>query len=202
MPDLHETVRVKIGDQHAGAQQESVSDQVLLIDMIDLLREAISQAQAKYSEKKSMRVTLDLPAPMSLPVAVAAEKNDLRNLFSSAISKSIASLNGEQGVVRVTLRVGYKAASVTIEDNGWGLREKFSPNSASAHELSLREMQAMVSFWGGRLEVLSRLGVGSRMSFELIRVDAFAAGYESATQERAAGNDFEADPTTHITAGS
>ncbi len=207
MPSLHETVRERVNDHHAGEKQESISDQVLLNDVIDVLREAINQAESKYSGKKNMRVTLDLPAPMSLPVAVAAEKNDLRNLFASAISKSIGSLNGEQGVVRVALRVGYKAASVTIEDNGWGLREKFSPNSAAGHELSLREIQAMVSFWGGRFEVLSRLGVGSRMSMELVRVDAFAAGHESAThesttQERTIENELEANPTSHITTGS
>ena len=203
LPPLHEMVRERVGDQHSGTKQESVSDQVLLVDVIDILREAIGQAQTKYAEKKTMTVTLDLPAPMSLPVAVAAEKNDLRNLFTSALSKSIGSLNGEQGVVRVALRVGYKAASVTIEDNGWGLREKFSPNAAVTYELSLREIQAMVSFWGGRLEVLSRLGVGSRMSIELIRVDAYATdAHKDETQERNILNELEANPTSHVTTGS
>lgn len=196
LPPLHETVRERVGDQHAGAKQESISDQVLLDDVIDLLRESISHVQSKFSDRKTMRVTLDLPAPMSLPVAVAAEKTDLRNLFVSAISKSISSLNGEDGVVRIALRVGYKAASVTIEDNGWGLREKFSPNSSIGDELSLREIQAMVSFWGGRLEVLSRLGVGSRMSMELVRVDAFA------TEAHGDSSEQQADAASHITTGS
>lgn len=207
LPPVVESRRERVVDQHAGVKQETISDQISLEDVIDLLRESISQVQSKFSDKKSMRVALDLPGAMSLPVAIAAEKNDLRNVLTSAISKSIGSLNGDQGVVRVALRVGYKAASVTIEDNGWGLREKFSPNSSVSHELSLREIQAMVSFWGGRLEVLSRLGVGSRMSMELIRVDAFATDTHDADRnddsiERSKRNELQANSTSHTSTGT
>lgn len=199
LPPLHETVRNRVLDEHAGNKQNAISDQVKLADVTDILREAISQAQSKFVDRKNMKVILDLPAPMSLPVAVAAELKDLRDVLTAAVTKSVSSLNGEDGVVRVALRVGYKAVSVTIEDNGWGLREKFS-NSAAPEKLSgelpLREIQAMVSFWGGRLEVMSRLGVGSRMSMELVRVDAFAT---DSHEERKPVDELQANATSRIT---
>lgn len=205
LPPLSEFVRPNTVDQHGGAKQKTVSDQVLLSELIDFIRESISVAQSKVSEEKASRLTLNLPAPMSLPIAVAAEKNDLKNMVTSALAKSLNSLNGEDGVVRVTLKVGYKAVSITIEDNGWGLREKFSPNAVGDHELSLREIQAMVSFWGGRLEVLSRLGVGSRIHFELVRVDAFSSDETIESKEekpKEITDEFKADATSRITTGS
>ena len=98
--------------------------------------------------------------------------------------------------MRVGLRVGYKGVSITIEDNGWGLREKFSADSGTANELTLREMQGMVSFWGGRLEVLSRLGVGSRMCVELVRVDAFATDSDLVNEERKVVDELQQANTT------
>ncbi len=119
----------------------------------------------------------------TLPVLVAMDKADFAMVYASLLKRSLLSLNGESGLIRVSVRVGLQNVVVTIEDNGWGFREKFlqikSAEKASAQAsevgISLLEAQALLKFWGGRLEVLSRLGVGSRVILELARVDAFAS---------------------------
>lgn len=202
---IEEVVREKVVDDHASVQQQNISDQVLFSELIEILREAVSEAQVRLIGSRPLRMGLDLPAPMTLPIAVAAERGDLKAVFASALNKSIGSLNGDQGIVRVSARVGYKSVSVAIEDNGWGLREKFSSSISMPDrlELSLREIQGVVSFWGGRLEVLSRLGVGSRMNIELTRVDAYSTDADSKTDlKNEAVHEFKVDPSPHITIGS
>lgn len=114
------------------------------------------------------------------------------------IDKSISSISGGVGVVRVSLRVGLRSVSVAVEDNGRGFSDDLIRRSLrralggpetpdelapSTHSIyAVERMRRLAHDWGGRSESVSRLGAGSRTDVELPRADDL--GCAAAAQAR------------------
>lgn len=73
-----------------------------------------------------------------------------------------------EGVIRLSIRYGLRVIEVAVEDNGRGL-SSFKPQMEGKPqaEEQLGRFKEAVAKWGGRLDRLVRLGVGSRTSLEL-----------------------------------
>lgn len=67
-----------------------------------------------------------------------------------------------EGVIRLSIRCGLRVIEVAVEDNGRGL------TTPHLHiEDGLNELKDLAPKWGGKLDRLTRLGVGSRTALEL-----------------------------------
>jgi len=67
-----------------------------------------------------------------------------------------------EGVIRLSMRHGYRVIEIAVEDNGRGLQTK----SLDAQH-GLQQLKSEVESRGGRFNRVARLGVGSRTSMEL-----------------------------------
>jgi hypothetical protein len=79
-----------------------------------------------------------------------------------------------EGVVRLSVRYGLRVIEIAVEDNGRGLASR----NVSA-ENSLTTLREEVQAWGGKLDRIARLGVGSRTSLELRIVREKARAYRA-----------------------
>ncbi|MCM2280653.1 MAG: ATP-binding protein [Bdellovibrionaceae bacterium] len=125
-------------------------------------------------------------AGRDLPVAVEINAEDFTTVIESALDHAIESLGSGQGVVRIGIHPSLRQLQVTIEDNGRGISEELlmrvqarglSCGMSAANGLTFKQMRALIMFWGGRVERQARLGVGSRVTIEIPRVDAFASPF-------------------------
>jgi hypothetical protein len=133
----------------------------------------------------SLRMTLTTPAESSLPMAVRGNAEDLKLLLEAVFEQAAMSVGtGPDGIVRASLRPGLGALSLLIEDNGRGFSdavlERTSPGLLDRWERIRKASQEC----GWAFSRQARLGVGSRVSIELQRVDAFAQGGRSSMSSR------------------
>lgn len=128
----------------------------------------------------SPTVQFSATADRPVPLAVRGKAVLLSAIVRDLLGVSFDSLGAVSGVVRVALRPGPRSVSVMIEDNGRGLGEEMIGRLEArglfvrTSRLNLREIRALIEAVGWKLIFQARLGVGSRMTLELPRVDAFA----------------------------
>lgn len=79
-----------------------------------------------------------------------------------------------EGVIRLSVRYGLRVIEVAVEDNGRGLTTR------NEHaEQNLATLRERVESWDGKLDRISRLGVGSRTSLELRILSEPARAYRA-----------------------
>lgn len=98
-----------------------------------------------------------------ISVDVAALKEGLWSCLTLAHESlpEIGSLRRE-GVIRLSMRYGFRTVEIAVEDNGRGLQSR----NLDA-ESALGRLKESLESLGGRLDRIARLGVGSRTSLEL-----------------------------------
>lgn len=146
------------------------------VDEIDAAaRRLLDEARAAVAGRP-VKLSLTAPVGVGLPIAVRGSVATITAWMKSAILTSIESLGGfPDGAVRVSIRPGLSALQILVEDNGRGFGEAIlAKMGQSPDRVSLTDVRAAVERLGGRFEIQARLGVGSRLSIELPRVDAFA----------------------------
>ena len=146
-------------------------------DLQSFASEALELARAKWISKPGIRLLLTAPEDLGLPIAVRAQPEEVRIWILSLVESAIEALGGGQGTVRVTLKPSLAFVSVSVEDNGRGLSLGVAMNRGqeATGALSLVEIRTQLERSGGRFDVQSRLGVGTRVNLELSRVDALTA---------------------------
>ena len=138
-----------------------------------LAREALDEARVKVEGKK-IRLLLTAPMGASLPLSVRGEAQAVARWMKALIANSLDSVGGfPDGVVRMTLRPGLTSLMISIEDNGRGFNDDLLSKLGASQEgrMTSREIRSEVEAIGGRFEIQARLGVGSRLSIELPRLD-------------------------------
>ncbi len=146
------------------------------VDEIDAAaRRLLDEARAAIGGRP-VKLSLTAPVGVGLPIAVRGSVVTITAWLKSAILTSIESLGGfPDGAVRVSIRPSLSMLQILVEDNGRGFGESVLAKMGQAPDrVSLADVRAAVEKLGGRFEIQARLGVGSRLSIELPRVDAFA----------------------------
>lgn len=136
-------------------------------------REVLDEARLKVEGKK-IRLLLTAPVGASVPLSVNGEASSVARWIRALVANSLDSVGGfPDGVVRVTLRPGLTSLMISIEDNGRGFNDDLLTKLGASQEgrMSSQEVKREVEAIKGRFDVQARLGVGSRLSIELLRVD-------------------------------
>jgi signal transduction histidine kinase len=129
----------------------------------------LSGFAASFLEAADIRLRIDAPDVLP-PRAISAEarhhvllvaKEALNNVVRHALA----------GEVSLRVRVAEDSADITIEDNGRGFDRP--PDDALAD--GLRNMRQRMQEIGGRLDVHSAPGVGTRITFQVPAKPAAAA---------------------------
>lgn len=154
------------------------ASETVSFDEIDAsARRLLEEARAAV-EGRPVRLSLTAPTGTGLPVAIRGSMSEVTAWLKSAILNSIEALGGfPDGMVRVELKPGLNTLTISVEDNGRGFGESLLSKMGQASDrMTLADVRAAVERTGGRFDIQARLGVGSRLSMELPRVDAFVPG--------------------------
>jgi PAS domain S-box-containing protein len=144
------------------------------------LAELVSEVAALVQADAHKRgVTLELPAPPPTPLCVQADRTRLRQVVSNLLSNAIK-YNREHGRVIVLWERQDDAVTLHISDTGAGLspqarQQLFQPFNRLGAEASTVEgtglglaiTRHLVQAMGGRIDVQTTAGVGSRFSITL-----------------------------------
>jgi signal transduction histidine kinase len=152
-----------------------VLQQLLSVEMERVAKDASNQRRAKLH--------LTSPNDVTIPLAVRGSRDAFSTLVQGLIEYAMDSLNGPEGIVRVVLKPGLRSVSILFEDNGRGLNEALILKleakglvSRPDARLSWRELRSLAEANGWKLDLQARLGVGSRVTLDFPRVDAFVYG--------------------------
>lgn len=170
-------------------QRSKISTFVSVADLQEILKEEVELARAQLAARRSaIRLMLALPEDVMIPMLVRGDHASLRRVISACLARAVCSLGSAPGLVRVSLRAGLYSISLSIEDNGRGLSEELTEKmrqrdlffGASADQGRwLDVIRDWAETAGARLEVHTRLGVGSRIFMEMNRVDSFVTASRS-----------------------
>ena len=181
MEDLSKT-RSVLPHAEFGRAAEALSH----VDVIESLETAILACCDRHASRiadKSLRMNVVLPPrELAMPLAVRGDREALTEIAGSLLERAIASLSGGMGTVRVLVRTTGAIFEVTVEDNGKGLSEALLSKLETrglglggSAKMTLEQMRELGARWGWNIELLARLGVGTRVTLELPRVDGKAA---------------------------
>jgi hypothetical protein len=170
----------------APAQVEP-SETCSFLEVDTAARRLLDEARSAV-EGRPVKLSLTVPSGAGLPVAMRGSAPVVTAWMKTAILNSIESLGGfPDGMVRVSIRPSLTSLVISIEDNGRGFGESLLTKMGQTDErLSLAEIRAGVERLSGRFDIQARLGVGSRLSIELPRIDAFATSPRAAAASRVA----------------
>lgn len=120
-----------------------------------------------------------------VPLAVRSQPEILRLVVRDLLGVAVDSLLRGAGVVTISLRPGLHSVKIEIEDNGRGLNESMLVSledkglATRTPRLSVREIRSLIAVMNWNLTIHGRLGVGSRTTLELPRVDILKINYPS-----------------------
>jgi signal transduction histidine kinase len=99
-------------------------------------------------------LAVEVEAPERLPAMTAAEETAAYRIVQEALTNALRHAGADRVVVALRWRDGLAA---TIEDNGRGLGPAYAPG------VGIRSMRERAAELGGRLELTSRSGIGTRV---------------------------------------
>jgi signal transduction histidine kinase len=147
----------------------------------DLVELANEQGRLFFSHTSAHTIDLDLPSD---PVIVNADRDRIAQVIGNLLSNAIK-YSPSGGHVRLVLTANERGAELSVEDEGMGIPaaerarvfEKFFRGAHAAAAiggtgLGLAVAREIVTSHGGRIEVDSEPGRGSRFTVRLPRVSA------------------------------
>jgi signal transduction histidine kinase len=163
--DLQELSLAEAGELKLVCQSEDISD---------LIRQAVATVEAQ-KKAKGLSVAIELPDRLPL-VRIDSRRigEVLRNLLENAVAHT-----GKGDIITMTARPLAKWVEVSVTDTGEGIPAKDLPNiferfyrvdksrarATGGSGLGLTIAKRLVEAHGGKIEVQSELGKGSRFSF-------------------------------------
>jgi signal transduction histidine kinase len=128
-------------------------------DSLESLANYLSQFAQQHLALAHVRCVLDVPTVLpSVPLS-AEVRHNLLLMTREALHN--AATHAEATEVRLALKLDDERLSITISDNGKG----FDPDSVSPHGNGLQNTRQRISAIGGSLEISSRPGQGTIISF-------------------------------------
>ncbi len=176
----------QFGQSSQPAATEAVDLHVMLMDAIEFTRPRWEDEA--HVSGNTIDVVLD-----SLPGAwVAGRANELREIFTNLILNSVDALP-QGGTIRAAVRTEGQQVIATIADDGIGMDEEterrlfdpfFTTKGAGGTGLGMSVVYGIVQRHGGRIEVVTRPGAGTRMelTFPLTAAPRAPAPAEAAAE--------------------
>jgi signal transduction histidine kinase len=135
---------------------------------------AVTEKRTEYAYLPHAQIFFSVPGSLAGCGETACDFVELGRVIRALIDKSVASLGGGVGVVRLALRVGVGSLAISIEDNGRGFSEDMirrAREKAGKSEMVLvvERARRLAYEWGGRAQSCARLGAGARVDIELPR---------------------------------
>ncbi len=132
-------------------------------DSLESLANYLSQFAQQHLTLAHVRCVLDVPTVLpSVPLS-AEIRHNLLLMTREALQNAVAHAAATE--VHLSLKVDEECLSITISDNGRG----FEPDSVPPHSNGLHNMQQRLQAIGGRLEIISKPGRGTIVSFSVPR---------------------------------
>ncbi len=162
----------KIGDYSKNSQMAIKADN---INLRSLIRDNLENFRF-YPHASAIRVSLDVPETM----VIQSDAFRLQEVFGNLISNAFKYYDpGKASFIRISGREQGRYISVSIEDNGIGIREEELPRvfdmfyranrSAPGTGLGLFIVQETLQKLQGKISVQSRFGQGSNFVIQLPR---------------------------------
>jgi signal transduction histidine kinase len=144
----------------------------------DLIYEC-SDVMASKAQETSVQIRVEVPGDMPL---MEADRDKIKQVFLNLLSNAIK-YNRTNGSVIVTANFSETEESITIQDTGLGIPEESIPHlfekfyrvrehegTASGTGLGLSICKQIIQGHNGRIEVKSKMGVGTSFTVHLPRV--------------------------------
>ena len=137
-------------------------------DLAEQLRDSILLLESSWA-KKNIELKLELDE-----ITYNCDPESLSHVWQNLLSNAIKYCPNEGGVIEISCSESSDFVSVSITDNGIGMEnetlshifEKFyqgdTSHKAEGNGLGLALTKRIVDLYGGRIEVESKIGVGSR----------------------------------------
>jgi signal transduction histidine kinase len=124
---------------------------------------ALEELARTAAERAGAELVLRLPEALAAGVSPTVEQGVYR--IAQEALENVAR-HAEAGIITLRLREGHEALTLDIEDDGRGLEGEATPASAAGGEarMGLRGMRERANVIGGRLQVESGVGQGTRVS--------------------------------------
>ena len=152
------------------------SESILLHSLLDQI---ITEKRLQFRSQIDIDIDFDATED-AYGLFSVLQPNTFKRVVSNLVNNAVESLSGK-GEVRVTLTGDSSSVNITIKDNGCGIPEDvmkrlgergFTANKASGSGLGFHHAKQCISRWGGSINVLSRVGVGSDIKLTLQRTVA------------------------------
>ncbi|HVK59898.1 MAG TPA: ATP-binding protein [Bdellovibrionales bacterium] len=143
------------------------------------IREIVDDIRSEFEHSLSYRknrVHILMTSSTTLPLGLKCDEYVIRESLTTLLRNAVDALGGGPGVVRIGLRASAAYLSISVEDNGRGI-------SFENERLSLRELRKDLEAMGARLDLQSRLGVGSRNSILLRRLDSTPSQFRTLSRQ-------------------
>ena len=154
-------------------------------ELFKAAREAVEAFTIEHKSRRGLKISMTTPSNVTLPMAVSGKTQNLQMVTAALLTRAFSSLGGGMGMIRVELRPGIAGISLIVEDNGRGLNEEVLGRMGGrgfGDQLSIADLRAAAKAAGWKLDVYAKLGVGTRFSVEMPRVDAYAKGARKIAQ--------------------
>lgn len=162
--------------KESSASQEDVSTN-LLSSLLDPL---ITEKRMEFRSKTGVTIELSLDAA-SYGLFTLADPRELKRVISNLVNNSVEALFDERGIVWVRLSSGKGSVHIRVEDNGRGVEPDIlsrlqslggSHGKSGGSGLGLSHARKCAESWGGRLDISSRPGKGTRVVLSLPQAPA------------------------------
>ncbi|MES2854575.1 MAG: hypothetical protein V4692_01875 [Bdellovibrionota bacterium] len=139
-------------------------------DDIRAIAEAVCTEIKGESSTSLSNVRFVILSGTALPLALKASPLQFERALRLLILTAVESLGGANGNIRIGFRATAASLAISVEDNGRGLTPNYSRFDDVRKELETSD---------ARLEIQARLGVGSRNTIHLQRVDATTSQFRT-----------------------
>ncbi len=148
------------------------------ISVFQICAQIMEKKQFQYAALKGVTFVLSRPHELSIPVIMAFSQETFAGFLDQLIDQAVDALGGGHGLIRLTYRLGVREVYLSLEDNGRGMNEELLQRSKVLGQnkkphLTYQQIREEAAKWGTRFDVHARLGVGTRITFEFPRMDAF-----------------------------
>jgi signal transduction histidine kinase len=139
-------------------------------DTLDSLAAYLQKYAQNFLRDANIRCRIDMPLELPLWPLTADIRHNLLLAFKEVINNVARHANATE--VRISLRVGPQSFTLIIEDNGRGFKVPAHLNAAAAPGQpaatnGLRNISQRLAETGGRFEIISSEGAGTKVTFVL-----------------------------------
>jgi signal transduction histidine kinase len=142
-----------------------------------LIEPLISEMRMQYRDKLTVNIELNL-SEASYGLFSRIQPNEFKRLISNLINNAVEAIEKE-GLVSLHIDTILEDIQITIIDNGKGISPEILPKltkqgatfgKIGGTGLGLSHAKTVAEYWGGRLEIHSKVGVGTKIILFLPKV--------------------------------